>query len=49
MIAYRDSAQAVNSLPFDVDWIVGDGDDLLEEGEVAEITVFLNRGDDPLT
>ena len=33
VIAYRDSTQAVNSVPFFVDWIVnvGDDDDLLED------------------
>ena len=45
MIAYRDGDQQVNSLPFDVDWIVGDGN-LLNEGELAEITVYLNAADD---
>ena len=44
VIAYRDSTQAVNSVPFAVDWIVGDGDDLLEDGEVAELTVYLTEG-----
>ena len=41
VIAYRDNVQQVKSLPFDVKWIVGDGDDLLEEGELAEISVYL--------
>ena len=47
VIAYRDDGQQVNSLPFYVDWIVSGEttpDNLLEEGELAEITVYLHNG-----
>ncbi len=48
VIAYRDSEQASKSLPFYVKPIVGDTDDLLEDGELMEITVFLSSLAPPL-
>ncbi|MBK8020050.1 MAG: hypothetical protein IPK19_01180 [Chloroflexi bacterium] len=40
IIAYRDNGQQDNDMPFTVTWIVrGDTDELLEEGELAEISV----------
>jgi flagellin FlaB len=45
IIGYFDAGQFVNEVPWTVDWVGGnDGDDLLEEGEVAEITVDLAAG-----
>jgi flagellin FlaB len=44
VIAYRDSTQQKASLTFTTDWIVSNeatADDLLEDGELAEITVSL--------
>jgi flagellin FlaB len=41
IISYRDSSMAVNSVVFTVDDIVGDGDDLLEDGELFEITATI--------
>ncbi len=42
VIGYRDEAQLVNEVVWTVAWIgSNDGDDLLEEGELAEITVDL--------
>lgn len=44
IVAYRDNAQLVNTLAYTTDFIVddGDADDLLEDGELAEITVDLS-------
>jgi archaeal flagellin FlaB len=45
VIGYRDAEQINNNLDWDVDWIVSKEatpDDLLEEGELAEITVTLD-------
>jgi flagellin FlaB len=39
IVSYRDGAQQENSLDWDQAELVGDGDDLLEEGELFEITV----------
>lgn len=42
VISYRDSANVENSIDFDVVWVRSNetpADDLLEEGELAEITV----------
>ncbi len=48
VISYRDATNIVNSIPFTVNWIrynegtaVTDADALLEEGELAQITVDL--------
>jgi flagellin FlaB len=41
IISYRDSAIADNDLTFTVDDIVGDGDDLLEDGELFEVTATI--------
>jgi len=44
MIGYRDAVQITNSVPWSVNWLVendGGADDLLEAGELAEITVNL--------
>ena len=45
VIGYKDQAQFENNLPWDIVWIVSKqtpADDLLEEGELAEITVTLS-------
>jgi flagellin FlaB len=44
VIAYRDSEQVVNALDYTVDFIVddGDADAVLEDGELAEVTVDLS-------
>ncbi len=43
MISYRDSTQQENNLTFGVDFIGSDdGDLLLEDGELAEITVAVD-------
>jgi len=45
VIGYKDAKQFVNSVPWDIAWIVSKqstADDLLEEGELAEITVDLS-------
>ena len=45
VIGYKDQAQFENNLPWDIVWIVSKqtpADDLLEEGELAEITVDLS-------
>ncbi len=39
VIAYRSSGVVNNSMVYAVDWVVGDGDDLLEPGELATITI----------
>ncbi|MBI5930609.1 MAG: hypothetical protein HY862_14975 [Chloroflexi bacterium] len=50
VIGYRDEAQLVNEVDWSVAWIgANDGDDLLEEGELAEITVDLSGLTTPLT
>ena len=42
VISYLDSRQHVTDMPWEVSWVgTNDGDDLLEEGEMAEITVPL--------
>ena len=42
VISYLDSGQHVNDMPWSKTWIgTNDGDDLLEAGEMAEITVVL--------
>jgi flagellin FlaB len=50
IVAYRDSDQVVNSLTYTPDFIVddGDGDNVLEDGELAEITVDLSGLGTPL-
>jgi len=45
VIGYKDQAQFENDLPWAINWIVSKqtpADDLLEEGELAEITVTLS-------
>ena len=47
VIGYKDAAQFVNDVPWKIKWIVSKNtpaDDLLEEGELAEITVDLDTG-----
>jgi len=39
VIDYRDSDTNNPNMVWTVDWLVGDGDDLMEAGELAEITV----------
>lgn len=39
VIAYRDATVIERDLPYTVFWTVGDGDNLLENGELAEVTV----------
>ena len=48
-IAYRDATQSVADLPFTVTKIVGDTDDLLEDGELFEIDVDMATGATGLT
>ena len=45
VIAYRDSTINVSDVGWTTSWLVGDGDDLLENGELVEITVDT----DPIT
>ncbi len=44
IIAFRDADYSDSSLGFTVSWITGNGDDLLQDGELAEITVTLPTG-----
>jgi flagellin FlaB len=40
IVGYRDATQLINDVDWTVDWIgANDGDDLLEDGELAELTV----------
>jgi len=39
VIAYRDDTVIAGDVPYTVNWIVDDGDNLLEQGELAIITV----------
>ena len=39
VIDYRDSDTNAANVAWTIDWLVGDGDDLVEAGELAEITV----------
>jgi flagellin FlaB len=39
VVDYRDSAVSNANVAWTVNWLVGDADDLLESGELAEITV----------
>lgn len=42
IISYRDQTQQINALDWTMDWVVrNDSDDLLDSGELAEITVPL--------
>jgi archaellin len=41
VMAYRDSATSNSDLVWTRAWLVGDGDNLLENGELAEITLTL--------
>ena len=49
VLSYRDAVQAIPNLAYTVDWVVGDGDDLLEQGELAEITAVVEGGVASLT
>ena len=53
VIGYKDATQLDNNLGWDIDWIVSkqgaSPDDLLEEGELAEITVHLSSLGTPLS
>jgi flagellin FlaB len=41
LVSYRDAAQYENNLAWDVEWVgANDADDMLEEGERAELTVY---------
>ena len=42
VVAYIDDGTNINDLTYTVDWVVGDTDDLLEPGELAEITVDID-------
>ena len=49
VIGYRDEAQFVNEVDWTLDWVgANDGDKLLEDGELAEITVDLTALGTPL-
>lgn len=39
IVRYIDEGTIANEVPYSVDWITGDGDDLLEPGESAQISV----------
>ncbi|HXF51571.1 MAG TPA: archaellin/type IV pilin N-terminal domain-containing protein [Dehalococcoidia bacterium] len=39
VVAYIDDSTNINDLTYTVDWVVGDTDNLLEPGELAEVTV----------
>jgi archaellin len=39
LVSYIDDENAVSELPYTVDWTVGDGDSLLEEGELAAMLI----------
>jgi flagellin FlaB len=39
VIAYRDGSVIADDVPYSVDWVVSDGDSLLETGELAVITI----------
>jgi flagellin FlaB len=41
VIAYRDDTQSDQNVVWTRDWLVGDGDNLLEAGELAEISIDL--------
>ncbi len=43
VVRYIDDRAIANDVPYSVDWITGDGDDLLETGEMAQIIVDLRR------
>jgi flagellin FlaB len=47
VISYQDNDTYVKQLDYDVNWIVGGtDDDLLEEGELAEVEITLTSGQD---
>ena len=39
VVSYVDAGNNVNALPYSVAWVTGDGDNLLEAGEMAEIAI----------
>jgi archaeal flagellin FlaB len=48
LIGYRDGTNFANDLDYTVDWLGNtDGDELLEEGELAELTVTVEAGATP--
>jgi len=50
VISYRDATQIVNQIPWSVEWVgQNDGDEMLEAGELAEVTVSVAVGDPGLT
>lgn len=50
VVGYRDEAQFENDLAYTLAWIgANDGDDLLEEGELAEITIDVSGLTTPLS
>ena len=50
VISYRDASQIKNEIPWTVAWVgQNDGDDMLEAGELAEVTVDLSSLDTALT
>ena len=44
VVTYRDEDEFVPAVPYAVEWLSGDGDSLLEPGEVALLTVSLEDG-----
>ncbi|HXF51570.1 MAG TPA: archaellin/type IV pilin N-terminal domain-containing protein [Dehalococcoidia bacterium] len=45
IVAFIDDSTNINDIPYTVDWVVGDTDNLLEPGELAELTVnVINAG-----
>jgi archaellin len=55
VIAYGDDDEYVDKLDWTMEWIVGgsatggDGDDMLESGEIAKITINLYDADNDVT
>ena len=41
LASYVSGSHVTNSLPYDVEWIRGDGDSLLEDGELVRVTVHV--------
>ncbi|HWQ28204.1 MAG TPA: archaellin/type IV pilin N-terminal domain-containing protein [Dehalococcoidia bacterium] len=42
VVAYIDESTNINNLTYSVSWVVGDTDNLLEPGELAEVTVDID-------
>ncbi|MCC6804417.1 MAG: hypothetical protein IT319_16155, partial [Anaerolineae bacterium] len=49
IISYRDAGVAENDITFTIDVVTGDADDLLEDGELFEITATIPAGSVLLT